>query len=193
MEVQTKNSVIVLTPPCIIMMLISLEVSPQRYVECACSSLWGNLICFRHEAVQLLNISQITQCRVSVTSLPSVLDEKLGIVPAKSLMTFYAEKMSSLKKGVAKAVCEHTLSRLQSRIVSFEEQVSLALHPLHTCTHKNSNYICRPFTILTTLFQYPIENLGGESPQFLPWHTYFNQAEARVTWVPSSNSLESSV
>ena len=56
----------------------------------------------------------------------SVLDEKLGIVPAKSLMTFYAEKMSTLEKGVAKAVCEHTLSRLQSRIVSFEEQVNPA-------------------------------------------------------------------
>ena len=55
----------------------------------------------------------------------SVLDEHLGIVPAKSLMTFYAEKVSSLEKGVAKVVCEHTLTRLQSRIVSFEEQVSL--------------------------------------------------------------------
>lgn len=58
---------------------------------------------------------------------PSVLDEKLGIVPAKSLMTFYADKMSGLEKGVAKIVCEHTLSRLQSRIVSFEEQVHYIL------------------------------------------------------------------
>ena len=58
---------------------------------------------------------------------PAVLDEHLGIVPAKSLMTFYAEKVSTLEKGVAKIVCEHALSRLQSRIVSFEEQVSLDL------------------------------------------------------------------
>ena len=76
----------------------------------------------------------------------SVLDEKLGIVPAKSLMTFYAEKMSSLEKGMAKAVCEHTLSRLQSRIVSFEEQV------MHKPVIQLSS---RPFTIWTT-FHYPI-------------------------------------
>ena len=72
------------------------------------------------------NLSQYLSigCLSSFFFFPSVLDEHLGIVPAKSLMTFYAEKMSSFEKGVAKAVCEHTLSRLQSRIVSFEEQVS---------------------------------------------------------------------
>ena len=49
-------------------------------------------------------------------------------------MSFYAEKMSSLEKGVAKVVCEHALSRLQSRIVSFEEQVSLANYIMLTLT-----------------------------------------------------------
>ena len=147
------------------------------------------------EAYLLLNLSQITRCRVSVTSLPSVLDEKLGIVPAKSLMTFYAEKMSSLEKGVAKAVCEHTLSRLQSRIVSFEEQVSLALYTLYT--HKPANQNCNFY--VSTLYHMdhsvsiPNRKPRGEPTQFLPWHTYFNHAEARITWVPSSNSLESSV
>jgi c-di-GMP-binding flagellar brake protein YcgR len=49
-------------------------------------------------------------------------------------MTFYAEKISSLEKGVAKVVCEHTLSRLQSRIVSFEEQVALDIQCPHSHT-----------------------------------------------------------
>ena len=87
----------------------------------------------------------------------SVLDEKIGIVPAKSLMTFYAEKISTLEKGVAKAVCEHTLSRLQSRIVSFEEQVNPASYTQYAylTTTRIKQLSIRPFTIWTTI-HYPI-------------------------------------
>ena len=86
---------------------------------------------------------------------PSVLNEQLGIVPAKSLMTFYAEKISGLEKDVAKVVCEHTLSRLQSRIVSFEEQVSLDFLHTSLASRQRRVRVCRPLPdvlILTVSF-----------------------------------------
>ena len=52
-----------------------------------------------------------------------VVDEGLGVVAAKSLLSNFAEKVSLLDKTVAKNVCEFALSRLLNRTVSFEEQV----------------------------------------------------------------------
>ena len=45
------------------------------------------------------------------------------MVAAKSLLSSFAEKVSSLDKSVIKNVCEYALSRLLNRTVSFEEQV----------------------------------------------------------------------
>lgn len=52
------------------------------------------------------------------------MDEGLGVVVAKGLLSHFAEKVSTLDKSVTKNVCEFALSRLLSRTVSFEEQVS---------------------------------------------------------------------
>ena len=56
-------------------------------------------------------------------------------------MTFYAEKISGLEKSVAKVVCEHTLTRLQSRIVSFEEQVRLKFTHAGILSEQNPNCV----------------------------------------------------
>ena len=55
--------------------------------------------------------------------LPLVVDEGLGVVVAKALLSHFAEKVSALDKSVTKNVCEFALSRLLNRTVSFEEQV----------------------------------------------------------------------
>ena len=54
----------------------------------------------------------------------AALDETLGIVDAKMIMSNFAEKIPSLERGVAKVVSIFTLDRMQSRVVSFEEQVT---------------------------------------------------------------------
>ena len=53
-----------------------------------------------------------------------VVDEGLGVVVAKALLSHFAEKVSQLDKAITKGVCEFALCRLLSRTVSFEEQVS---------------------------------------------------------------------
>lgn len=55
---------------------------------------------------------------------PPVVDESLGIVPAKALMSYFAEQIPSVATVVAKEVCEFALAKIHGRIVSFEEQVS---------------------------------------------------------------------
>ncbi len=54
----------------------------------------------------------------------TALDESLGIVSSKAVMTFFCEKIPELEKSVAKPMCLFTLSKMQSRSVSFEEQVT---------------------------------------------------------------------
>lgn len=53
-----------------------------------------------------------------------VVDEGLGVVVAKSLLSHFADRICTLDKSVTKNVCEFALGRLLSRTVSFEEQVS---------------------------------------------------------------------
>ncbi len=51
------------------------------------------------------------------------LDESLGIVDAKAILSHFAEKVPRLERGVAKDVASFALSKMQTRVVSFEEQV----------------------------------------------------------------------
>ena len=53
------------------------------------------------------------------------MDETLGIVAAKSVMTYFADKIPAMEKTVAREVCNFALGRIQGRIVSFEEQVMM--------------------------------------------------------------------
>ena len=55
--------------------------------------------------------------------LYAVLDESLGIVSAKAVMTYFCEKIPELENSVAKPVCLFSLAKMQSRSVSFEDQV----------------------------------------------------------------------
>ena len=56
--------------------------------------------------------------------LTAVLDESLGIVSAKSLLSSFADSIPQIKEGVAKSVCQFALAKIQGRIVSFEEQAT---------------------------------------------------------------------
>lgn len=57
--------------------------------------------------------------------LTAVLDDSLGIVSAKTLLTSFAERISEIEdQSTAKAVCQYALEKLQGRIVSFEEQAT---------------------------------------------------------------------
>ena len=59
------------------------------------------------------------------TYLTAVLDESLGIVSAKALLSSFAERISEIRdEDVAKAVCQFALAKIQGRIVSFEEQAT---------------------------------------------------------------------
>ena len=51
------------------------------------------------------------------------MDENLGIVAAKAVLTCFTEALASVEAGVAKHMCEFALAKIQTRIVSFEEQV----------------------------------------------------------------------
>ena len=52
------------------------------------------------------------------------LDEALGIVDAKAILSRFAEKIPHLKPtAVAKELAIFTLTKMQPRLVSFEEQV----------------------------------------------------------------------
>ena len=51
------------------------------------------------------------------------LDEGLGIVDAKAILSVFAEKIPTFDRNVAKDVAKIALTRMQTRIVSFEEQV----------------------------------------------------------------------
>ena len=54
-----------------------------------------------------------------------MVDERLGVVAAKALLSNFAEKVATLDKSVMKGVCDFALSRLLNRTVSFEEQVGV--------------------------------------------------------------------
>jgi COP9 signalosome complex subunit 4 len=57
--------------------------------------------------------------------LMAVLDENLGIVTAKTLLSSFAERISEItEEGVAKTVSQFALAKIQGRIVSFEEQAT---------------------------------------------------------------------
>ena len=56
--------------------------------------------------------------------LTAVMDESLGIVSAKALLSNFTERISEIKEGVAKGVCQFALVKIQGRIVSFEEQAT---------------------------------------------------------------------
>ena len=57
--------------------------------------------------------------------LTAISDEALGIVASKSLLSSFAELIPEIQDGaVARAVSEFALSRIQGRIVSFEEQAT---------------------------------------------------------------------
>ena len=84
--------------------------------------------------------------RAHLVSLPfcPVVDEGLGVVVAKGLLSNFAEKVSALDRSVTKNVCEFALSRLLSRTVSFEEQVGVA------CNHNHGGELYR-FLVLRSL------------------------------------------
>lgn len=56
--------------------------------------------------------------------LIAALDEGLGIVDAKAILSVFAEKIPTFDRSVAKDVAKIALTRMQTRIVSFEEQVT---------------------------------------------------------------------
>ena len=56
--------------------------------------------------------------------LTALLDENLGIVSAKSLLSSFAERITEIRESVAKTVCQFALAKIQGRIVSFEEQAT---------------------------------------------------------------------
>lgn len=56
--------------------------------------------------------------------LTALLDENLGIVSAKSLLSSFAERITEISESVAKTVCQFALAKIQGRIVSFEEQAT---------------------------------------------------------------------
>uniref|UniRef100_A0A1X7U4E7 Uncharacterized protein n=1 Tax=Amphimedon queenslandica TaxID=400682 RepID=A0A1X7U4E7_AMPQE len=51
------------------------------------------------------------------------LDERLSLVDAKSVLSFFAERIPRIGKDIVKDVCHFALASIQPRIVSFEEQV----------------------------------------------------------------------
>ena len=55
--------------------------------------------------------------------LISAVDESLGIVDSKAVLNYFAEQIPKLDRAVVKEICSIALSRIQNRIVSFEEQV----------------------------------------------------------------------
>lgn len=73
--------------------------------------------------------------------LAALLDENLGIVSAKSLLTSFAERISEIKEDVAKGVCQFALAKIQGRIVSFEEQATQIRLALGTILENEHN--CR--------------------------------------------------
>ena len=56
--------------------------------------------------------------------LTAVLDESLGIVSAKALLSNFAERIPEIKESIAKMVCQFAITKIQGRIVSFEEQAT---------------------------------------------------------------------
>lgn len=68
-----------------------------------------------------------------------VVDEGLGVVAAKSLLSTFAERVSMLDKAVTKNVCVFALSRLLNRTVSFEDQVRSS----EDCQCVLCRYVCR--------------------------------------------------
>ena len=57
--------------------------------------------------------------------LTAISDEGLGIISSKSLLSSFTERIPEISdKPVARAVCEFALTRIQGRIVSFEEQAT---------------------------------------------------------------------
>ena len=57
--------------------------------------------------------------------LTAVTDEALSIVSSKALLSAFAERLTEIAdEAVARAACQFALTRIQSRIVSFEEQAT---------------------------------------------------------------------
>lgn len=73
--------------------------------------------------------------------LTAISDESLGIVSAKSLLTSFTERIPEIKdKEVARAVCHFALTRIQGRIVSFEEQATQIRLALATVLEEQHEY-----------------------------------------------------
>ena len=67
-----------------------------------------------------------------ITLLFSALDERLSLVDAKSVLSFFAERIPRIDRLIVKDVCHFALTNIQPRIVSFEEQVILRFkHNVH--------------------------------------------------------------
>ena len=81
----------------------------------------GNLSCTH---AFITNSEPLNVCKsISVPNSRLALDESLGIVEVKSILSHFAEKIPEIDRSVLKYVCSYALGRIQSRIVSFEEQV----------------------------------------------------------------------
>ena len=73
--------------------------------------------------------------------LVAVLDENLGIVAAKTLLSSFAEYISEITEvEVAKAVSQFALAKIQGRIVSFEEQATQIRLALATIFESGHDY-----------------------------------------------------
>ncbi|XP_011409333.1 PREDICTED: COP9 signalosome complex subunit 4-like [Amphimedon queenslandica] len=73
---------------------------------------------------QILSKYKKTELKEALEAfLTSSLDERLSLVDAKSVLSFFAERIPKIGKDIVKDVCHFTLASIQPRIVSFEEQV----------------------------------------------------------------------
>lgn len=73
--------------------------------------------------------------------LTAISDEALGIVNSKSLLSVFAEKIPEIgDDGVARAVSEFSLGKIQGRIVSFEEQATQIRLALATVLERQQEF-----------------------------------------------------
>ncbi|XP_019856749.1 PREDICTED: COP9 signalosome complex subunit 4-like isoform X1 [Amphimedon queenslandica] len=74
---------------------------------------------------QILSKYKKTELKEALEAfLTSSLDERLSLVDAKSVLSFFAERIPRIGKDIVKDVCHFALASIQPRIVSFEEQVT---------------------------------------------------------------------
>lgn len=71
----------------------------------------------------------------------AALDESLGIVEVKAILSHFSDNIPEIDRSVLKYVCSYALGRIQSRIVSFEEQVCrrLETYAQSKMTHNRSD------------------------------------------------------